>query len=241
MRSPINRIAEEIGLRGPAVGTGGRRTLRSPARTAFPRSGVWRELRDEPDFVELDGWISGEGSLEQIALLGARIDAEPWMKRVDSVKLDAKDNGARFAVTIRMTTLYLPGREPDPDAVQCTEAAVGPKLVAFVQRNPFRIPPKPAPPPVAVSTPPNPDPPPAAPTFPWQAWAISGIAEGPDGSEVWMRNLRMGETRRMIIGDTIGGAVLIDAPAEWAEFELNGTRFRVRLGSPLSDRFSPTG
>ena len=58
LRTRLNRIAEAIELGGATVGTGAVSVQRSPARSAFPRRGAWKTLRDAVDFVEVEGWVS---------------------------------------------------------------------------------------------------------------------------------------------------------------------------------------
>ncbi|MHC4769169.1 MAG: hypothetical protein ACYTEI_10715, partial [Planctomycetota bacterium] len=111
LRSRLNRIGEDLGLEALSVGTGRVRRLETPAKSQFKRRGQ-QALRGELDFVEVEAWISGEGSLERVLRLIHRIDAEPWPKRVHQVRVQPKLSAQRFAVQLRFVTLFLPDRDP---------------------------------------------------------------------------------------------------------------------------------
>ncbi|MBT8484577.1 MAG: hypothetical protein KJO43_03295 [Phycisphaerae bacterium] len=238
LRTRLNRLAERAGLAGAAVGTGGPAARRSPARTAFPRGGIWRELRDAIDFVEIEGWLTAEGTLAQAVELVDAVAAEPWIKRVQQVKLDPKDNGDRVTLTLRLTTVFVPGRGPaEIPSVAAYDRGRLDRFARLLDRNPFAVP---APPPAPVETVaqevPTPPPPPAAPSFPWEDWQLTGVAEGPSGREAWLRNRATGAARRLAVGEQIDRAVLASASGEWAEFALGEQRFRVQVGRNLNDR-----
>ena len=59
---------------------------------------------------ELNGWITAQGTFPQIVELIDAVAAEPWAKRIDQIKIDPKDNGERFGISIRLSTLFIPGR-----------------------------------------------------------------------------------------------------------------------------------
>jgi len=237
LRSRLNRVAEELSLARHSVSTGSTTAKASPARLIWPRKGAWRELRDEIDFVEVVASVSGEGTLEQIVGLIDRVDAEPWLKRINQVVIDPKNNGETFGVTVRLTTLFLPGRSPEtmPRATYDTGRMV--MLAGLIETNPFRVPPPSVPvvaaPPPEVAPPPAPPPPPG---FPWRDWQVTGVAEGPTGPETWLRNTRSGKSRKLMVGGAIGKAILKSAGGEWAEFRLGSESFRVQVGNRLDDR-----
>ena len=237
LRTRLNRIVEAVAIGKPTVGTGNATKRGSPARTAFPRSGSWKRLRDEVDFVELEAWVAGEGGLDAVVHLVDRIDAEPWIKHIDHVKIDPKDNGDHFSVTVRLTTLFLPGRLPaDVETPEYDNTRLA-RYSELVDANLFRVPP-----PVVAKAPPAKAPPktakkpPPKRTFPWHEWAVTGVAEGPDGPEVWLRRRTSGEARLLVVGGRFESAELVAAAGEWAEFQLDEERFRVRLGRTLKDR-----
>ncbi len=56
------------------------------------------------------------------------------------------------------------------------------------------------------------------------------MAVGPGGAEVWLLKADSGESRRLGVGETFQGLVLVGAAGEVAEFRLGETRFSVTLG-----------
>ncbi len=238
LRSRLNQIAQTVGLDGSTVGTGRRLARPSPARSLFStRSAASKELHDRTDFVEVEAWISGEGTLAQAIELIDRIEAEPWIKKLTSVDLDPKDNGRRVAVNVRLNTLYLPGRAPDAshlDLYSYDRSSLD-RLAGLVELNPFRVPPpKPVePPPVVVV---KRDDPPRPPPFPSGQWNLTGVAENLTGPEVWLRHAGSGETRRLSPGEGLHEAVFVAARGDFAEFEQEGNRFVIALGDPMDKR-----
>ncbi len=224
LRTRLNRIGEELGIAGLTVGTGQARKLQSPARNEFSRR-RHPELRNEIDFVELEGWISGEATFESALRLVHRIDAEPWLKHLDQVRLQPKDNGDRFGVTVRLTTLFLPDQAPSAVVWAAYDGSTFERYLALAQGNIFRVPPQtePAQATLAVA---------ATPGQP--QWMLTGVASGPSGLEVWLLNPQTGESRRLAVGETLRDLVLVGAVGETAEFRRDQQRFTVSIGQPLS-------
>jgi hypothetical protein len=224
LRTRLNRLAEHVGLANYSVGTAAPARKQSPVRSEFARP-----LRDEPDFMELPGWIGGQCSFEQALQLIGCLQAEAWIKRIDSLKLDPKDNGNKFDVNVRLTTLFVPGKFP---AAELPQTFALPQLAAysgFASTNPFRLPPAPA---VAakaspVSTPQG---------FAWDQWGLTGVAESAAGPEIWLLNHQTHESRRLLIGEKIDDAVFVAARGDAAEFTIGNDRFAVLVGRSLSDR-----
>jgi hypothetical protein len=228
LRVRLNRIVEEIGLAQPVVTTGKAVLLPSPAKRTFPRTAAWRALRDEVDCAEISASVSGEGDLAAAIEVIDRVRAEPWLKRIDRVELAPKGGGARFAVSVRLTTIFLPGREAPEQPVAAYDRTRLAPLAGLIAANPFRIPPAAPPaaaPPVEVAT--------APPAFPWDAWMLTGIADGPGGPEAWLRQRNSGETRRLTIGSEIGGAVLMEIESAGAVFRVGDETLRVAVGATL--------
>ncbi len=224
LRTRLNRLGEEVGLGKVSVGTGRVRQMESPARN-LKSLRRHRELREELDFVEVEASISGEGPLETVMRLVHRIEAEPWMKRVVQVRLQPRDNGDRFVVTIRLVTLYLPGLTPARPLETVADPGGFERYQLLAQRNPFRL---------AVKTTAKP-PPPAAPppAAKHRKWVLTGVVTGPDGVEVWLLHAESGQSRRLTVGQSIQGALLVSAEGESAEFKLGEDRFTVPVGQPL--------
>jgi hypothetical protein len=110
LRTRLNRLAEAVGIRGAVVNSGNASAQQSPARSQF--KGRYRELRDRVDFIELDGSITAEMTFAQVIELVDRLQAEPWMKHLNSVRIEPKGDGDRYAASVRLTTVFIPGRAP---------------------------------------------------------------------------------------------------------------------------------
>jgi hypothetical protein len=235
LRTRLNRIGEEVGLRGQVVGTSPTATqVGTPAKARYTSKSA-RQVRDEADFVELEGSISGEGTLEQALLLLHRLDAESWLKRVQQFKLEPRENGERFTVMVRLTTLFLPDREPQMMSVATFDPARFAPYAALAAANPFRVPPPgtPAPqPPIA----PQQSQSIAVASFGYGQWKVTGVAEGPGGLEVWLHNPVTRESRTLTAGQKLHEAELVAAAGEQAEFRLGDQQFFVAIGRSLDDR-----
>ncbi|MHC5001616.1 MAG: hypothetical protein ACYTJ0_00690 [Planctomycetota bacterium] len=234
LRSRLNRIGEAIGLSGFSVNTSRYAARPTPARSAFSARAE-RAVRDEIDFVEVEGSLSGEGSLEQALRLVHEVQAEPWPKRIDQMRLNPRDNGARFDVTMRLTTLFLPDRGPESPPSLDRPLDEGFQAHApLAQVNPFRLPPAPEPPTqpapeVVVQAPPTPVGP------DWTQWTVTGVVEGPTGVEVWMLHPATGESRRLASGDPLDGLELVSAAGDRARFRRGASEFTVRVGATLGE------
>ncbi len=200
----------------------------TPAKRRFSRRES--ELRDEIDFVELSSWISVTGTLAQVLNLADRIQAEPWIKRIDQINLDPKDNGETFATTVRLTTLFLPGREPHTQENFSYNPARANRFASLINVNPFRIPER-SQQPIPVIVP--------SPTDPLAQWAITGIAQGPGGIEIWLLNSASGASITLVPGDVFETVTLLSAQADRAIFQSQSLQFVISIGGNLSDRSRP--
>ena len=229
LRTRLNRLGEEIGLRKLSVTTGSVRWLESPARNDSTFRGQ-RELREEIDFAEVEASMTGEGPLEKVLQLVHRIEAEPWLKRINQVRLQPKDNGERLAVTLRLVTIFLPGRSPAGTLQAVANPVSFDRYGPLVSRNPFQLPPK-----TAAAPPPEPAAP-RPPEQPLRRWVLTGVVTGPDGVEVWLLDSNTGDSRRLGIGETLTTFTLVSAAGETAEFALGDRRFTVQIGRRLRVR-----
>ncbi len=218
LRTRLNRIGEEVGLAKLSVATGRVRSMESPARSLRPFR-AHRELREELDFVEVEALVSGEGSLEAAMRLVHRIEAEPWIKRVVQVRLQPRDNGERFVVTIRLVTLYLPGRTPARRLETVADLGGFERYQLLARSNPFQLAAKLAP---------------ASPMPAEQQWVLTGVVSGPDGVEVWLLHAESGLSQRLTVGPSIEGVRLVSAAGDTAEFKFGEDRFTVPVGRPLT-------
>lgn len=240
LRTRLNRLAEQAKLQGVSVGTeGGGQAKLSPARTMF-RS--YRSLRDEIDFTEVQGWISGVGALADVVRLITAIEAEPWIKRIDQVRLDPRDNGARVNISLRLTTIFMPGKEPKAEQpVVPPSAELQSRFAALVSGNPFRVPPRPEQPNAEQPAVPAPAPtPPAPPPFPFSEWALTGVAQGPRGPEAWLLHRPSGESRVLMPGESLDAMTFAGASGENAQFTLGDQKVSVSVGAMLDQR-TPVG
>src|SRR5262245_10099826 len=86
LRSRLNRLAEHAGIQDKSVGTQSPVRRQSPAKSMF-KGNAQKKLRDELDFIELPGSITCQGTYDQALRLIASIEEEPWIKRIDQVKI----------------------------------------------------------------------------------------------------------------------------------------------------------
>lgn len=228
LRARLNRITEEIKLAGAAVSTG------RPAAVAMPYEAK-RELRgnpykEEPDFGQLTGTVTGRGTLEQVMRLIHRVESEPWKKRIHSLAIDPDDTGEQFHVTLRLTTLFLPGYEPDQAAAPppMIDGAALEQYIAFASYNPFRVP---APRPVPTQEP-------AEPAYDYGEWRITMVADGGRGREVWLLDQSEDPPRSktLLVGERLREIELVAVSYDGVEFRLGDEHFRVSIGSTLAER-----
>lgn len=241
LRTRLNRIGEELKITGLSVGTGQVRKLAIPEKSLVAKGirtrsislkKLIKNLKEEIDFHELQGWISGQTTYENALRLIHRIDAEPWLKRIDQVSLQPKDNGSRFAVKIKLTTLFLPNKSPKDPVYEPYDSAAFDQYLVLAQSNMFRVPPEsqqdvPKPTQIVQQVPK---------TSPYQAWSVTGVAIGPNGPEVWLRNPQTGESQSLSVGETFKDLLLVGAAGEEAEFKLNDKHFTVSIGQRLNQR-----
>ena len=252
VRRRLNRACEELGLSDASVTTGTSIERPTPAKKEF-KTPEARALRDEPDFREVQATVSVSGSVDRMYRLIFRIGAEPWIKRIESIRLSPSADGQQARMALRLTTPFMPGiaaKKPlalDPAALQ-----LGDRHAALFASNPFRIPPPPAPPAViAVNPQPTPaqpngtapgtTPPPVAPpvapgAFPYGEWQITGIVEGPSGPEVWMRHVPSGATLAVLPGTPVGELVFRKVEYDFAVFDSPSGPCRIQVGTNLTQR-----
>ena len=225
LRSHLNSVGAETGLVGFSVGTGRSRRLETPARRKFTG-----KMRDELDAVELEGWITGQGTLEQVLRLVHRLDTEPWLKRIDQVRLQPKDNGDRFAVTVRLVTLFLPDRAPDDDRAWAYDPSAFAQYASLIERSPFKVPKTPpTPPPGPTVVKPRPRPP----QFPYGQWMVTGVAETDRGPEVWLYNEQTKSSTTLAPGGRLDALEFVGIDGDVAVFELGGKPHRITVGETL--------
>lgn len=235
VRERLFALGATAGLADLSVMTTDSAARSTPAKSEFKRRGIEKELREKTDFVEVNATISGEGSIEQVSRLLGWLQADGWIKRVTQVRLDPNPDGTLIRVSARVTTIFIPGEEPTapPPAGEYDEA----RLARLVGGNPFRVPPPPAPVVVQKPKPPPPvvkEPPPVRVGFPYEKWVLTGVVNGPDGPEAWLRNPATNKRKTIRPGGSIGDAVLVEIEGEDAIFRLDEAIFGVRIGRTLA-------
>jgi hypothetical protein len=252
LRARLNRIAEETGVRDLMVATNAAVERKSPARQEMVRLGLTRAQRDEPDFVELRATLAGEGAADQVLRLVHRIAVDPMLKRVEALRLDPVKDGSRVRVTIRLSTAFVPGREPAslPGAPSAEAIASFSRYASLAARNPFRVPaptagaaqvaaasPAPAAAGEATAAPAA-----AAPAdvgigpFPYGQWLLTGVVDGPAGTEAYFRNAATGEARVLRVNESIAEFAFVGLDADAARIAAGGATYRVRVGDSLEAR-----
>jgi hypothetical protein len=259
VRRRLNRACEELGLTDFSVTTGTSIARPTPAKKEF-KSPDMRKLAESPDFNEVQATVIASGSVESMYRLLFRIDAEPWMKRIESIRLNPNADGQVIRMTVRLTTPFMQGEKAkaplvfDPKSLQFAD-----RYAALFGANPFRIPPPPAPPPSAVAgkqgggaaapstTPPTsvapsqPQQPVATGPFPYGEWVITGIVEGPSGPEAWMRHVQSGATLALLPGASVGELVFRRVEYDFAVFDSPSGPCRIQVGTNLTQRSSVAG
>ncbi|MAT81173.1 MAG: hypothetical protein CMJ29_05955 [Phycisphaerae bacterium] len=226
-RSRLNRIGESVGLQDLSVGTGRSVALLSPGRNDF-KGRTRRALREEVDFVELEGSMSGFTNWKGVLELLDRLKSAAWIKKIDNVRLRASGDGSRLQIAVQLRTIFIPGRSPEvlPDADWSGDRLAS--LSDLVARSPFMIP---VPPPVA-----KPAPRPAPPVKkPAPGWRLTGVA-GIDGeAEVWISNIQTGRSKRLRVGQRHAGLVLEGIQGDFAAFRAGDSLVSIQVGQMLDD------
>ena len=259
VRRRLNRACEELGINDFSVTTGTSVGRPTPAKKEFKRLQD-RKLRDEIDFTEVQATVLATAPVDRIYRLIFRVDAEPWIKRIESLRLDPRVDGNQLRLTMRLTTPFMPGQAPrkplviDPERLKASD-----RYAALFAANPFRIPPPPTPaPPTAVATAPTATPPttpqansnakttPApVPTppggFPYGEWQITGVVDGPGGPEAWLRHLPTGTSLALQPGNAVGELTFRRVEYDFAVFDGPSGACRIQVGTNLTQRASVAG
>lgn len=236
VRQRLYELASSAGLSDITAGTTSATARGTPARKLFKRSGSQKELREEIDFYEIDGSVSGVGTYEQVMRLLSWVDADGWIKRIQSVRFDPGADGSRIRATIKLVTIFLPGREPatTPGPGEFDTRMLDTVLASNLFSLPVPDPPETSRPDKGAVAQGGNQQPSTARRFPYDKWLVTGVVDGPDGPEAWLRNAATNERRTLQLGGTIGKAVLLAARGEDATFELGERTFDVRIGKSIA-------
>ena len=239
VRRRLNRACEELGIAEFSVTTGSTTARATPAK-------------------KVQATVIASGSAAQVYQLLFKIDIEPWIKRIESIRLDPNNGGEAVKLTIKLTTIFLPGRlAKAPLVIDQQALATAERYRALFGSNPFRIPPPIAPTVIATNAtsgaPTAPIPtgldnaagqlPVAVPLspFPYGEWQLTGVVEGPSGPELWLRHLPTGTPLTLQPGSAIGELIFRAVEYDSGLFEGPGGTCRVQVGNNLTQRASAAG
>lgn len=237
LRRRIAELCESSGLREVTVGTLGAGMIGTPARRMFKRTASERIYRDEADFARVGATANGIGTLEVVVRFLHGLDAAPWVKRIETIRLDPVKDGRLIKVAIRVSTIFVPGLDPDPEASPSIDPRRNiERYAALVDRNPFVLPE--APKPVRAK---KPAPAPRPRGNPLAEWLLTGLIQGDPGEEAWCRHRGNGSTATLLPGVTVdlpggGKATLVGIDGEVATIMSGGETWRVLVGSTLDRR-----
>lgn len=207
---------------------------------------VKTKLRKEPDFTLLRGSLKAQGTLEHALGLMAAVQSQAWVHRVEGFSLrPVGKERQQVELTLDVTAMFVPDlvakgyEQPaiDPVAPGHEELAM-----RVASRDPFRYAVKPEPETVVAVAPPTPGPeasaPPPVPPPAYHEWRIAGVMQGSAGGEAILVNTRTGESRTLVVGETVLDAKLVECRSDEAIFEIEQGRFVVASGGTLADRRS---
>jgi len=195
----------------------------TPAKREFKRTATQRKYRDEKDFVQISGSLRGVGTFEQVVRFIHRLDAEPWLKRIEVLRIQPE--GRRVSLSMRLSTVFMLGVEPDGELIESNPSWPLERYGDLVASNPFLTPKK-----AVKPAPPAPVP---VPIDPRSQWKLTSIIDGPDGVEAWFSNIATQETAILTPGESLVGCVLDGADLDIARFRSNSETFRILIGFTL--------
>ena len=264
LREGLYALASDAGLTTDDIvaNAKGTRAVKNPAVSARVkefRSYGSSDFITMPDYIEIDGEVSGTGSFTAVVRILSLVQSQPWIWSVQNFSIKPKDSvGKMFDIRVVVSTIYMPDLAPakpkgaaTPDVPPRAPPIVDPPgevvvaTKAIIDRNIFSLPePKPAPAASAVtiaSTDPNPapiihvDPPPPPP--PYHEWRLTGISTSPvQGHVAWIFNSRTKTAMLLQPGDEVLGAKLVKMTPEKVVFEIGSQRFYLVLNETLADR-----
>lgn len=244
LRDLLSALAQNEGLKEVVVSHGKPRVADNPAQGRG--SGVNRALRralsKQRDFAVVQARVQGLGSLEQVLRTLAAIRGQPWIHRVEGFTITPKGRELlNYELKADLATLYAPdlvSADAEPPVLHSPDASSLSRIMAMVERDPFRLatPVVVAPPSPPTRPPPPTDAPP--PRLPYDKWRVTGVLEklGPGGAtvQVMLARVDTGELRTLKAGDELLGVTLESASGESALFVLDGRRVVVRTGQTLA-------
>jgi hypothetical protein len=229
VRARLAILAQACGLGDMSVSIPRTTVLESPAKRTFSRSGTQRAFRDEPDFVEVGASIGARGRIGEIVKFLHRLDATPWLKRIDWVRIDPEGKGRQLRLSVRLSTIFVPGRVSGEVDLEPNSRWPLHRYQGLIAANPFASPARPVP---DGASPVVPPPPPPL-VDPRANWRLTGIVEGPDGIEAWLVNLPQQIALEIRLGEDFDQFTLREAEGDIATFVAGDETFRILVGSTL--------
>ena len=214
----------------PSVQTTGTKILESPAKREFKRSVAQRAFREEPDFVEVRASVAMTGPFDSIISFVYALDAAPWLKRIESLRLDPETRTNSVKLSLRLSTIFVPQKGKFDEGLPASPRWPRERYALLGKQNPFALSiPEVAPP--AVPSVPTP----GLRIDPLAQWRLTGVVIGPDGEEAFLINTLQKATLEVRPGDAFDGITFAHAEGEIATFNTEGGSFRVLVGSTLSE------
>ena len=239
LRRRLAGLGERSGLREITVSTLAASMVGTPARREFKRTASERIYRDEPDFAMVGAVVGGTGSLVDVVRFLHELDGASWAKRIENVRLDPIKDGRWIKITARVSTIFVPGLAPDPEAsLEIARRRGMDRYAGLIERNPFVIPKRPGKKPAPD---PEPRPRPRPRENPLAQWLLTGLIEGGPGEEAWCRHLGDGRSATLlpdVVIDLPGGGkvVLVEIDGDVATISSGEETWRVLVGSTLDRR-----
>jgi len=248
LRSTLNELVRTSGLDGVRVDTRvDRNPTINPASDARLNAYRMRDDRGrmratpEAGYTRIVATLTGGGPTRSVFDTIAAVESQQWLHRVNRLRLDPRDGGARAEFVLELETIFIPNRSPEtgpglngPDPTRVALAS------GILERTPFAPPPprrapqpevRETPPPVVVERP--------APPPPYAQWRVEFLREGGDGPELTIRRVNSTESRRLGVGDVFHEMVFRGFDRLDAIFDFEGTQYRIGVGQNLATRDNP--
>ena len=232
LRAEIASIAMANGL-DPIVQITGTTVRESPAKREFKRTAAQRAFRDEPDFVEVRASVVSVGELGSIVSFLHALDAAPWLKRIESIRLDPERRKNHLRLSVRLMTIFMPGRIPSETELDPVARRPRSRYAVVVEGNPFGLLTVPV---AVIPAAVEPEPAEVPEGKPGARWRLTGLVDGPDGVEAWLLNVDAQEAVEVRPGEAFDAFVFDEAKGDIATFTTEGETFRVLIGSTLNQR-----
>ena len=239
LRTRLSGLAEDASLREVVVTHGSPTPVMSPVLEARIRVRAFKApFRSEPDFYQIRGQVEGVGSADEVGAALASFQSQPWIHRIESVKLVPIGKQRRvLRLELGFTVLFLPGAslpvDHNPETQPPSERTLA-YASSLHSRPVFRVP-DPVQKPQAIARVEITPPAPIVETPPETFWRVTGLVTAPS-PEVWLMDQRNAATLILTPGQVHLGATVLEIMPDALLLENDGTPFRVPLGATLAER-----